>query len=49
VSFFNDWTAEHVAGYTPRSQGGQGAAPGGPGLGIEVDASMLGQPLFSVA
>ncbi len=49
VSFFNDWTAEHVAGYTPRSQNGQGAAPNGPGLGIEVDASMLGEPLFSVS
>jgi L-alanine-DL-glutamate epimerase-like enolase superfamily enzyme len=49
VSFFNDWTAEHVAGYAPRSVDGQGSAPVGPGLGIEVDASMLGEPLFSVA
>ena len=49
VSFFNDWTAEHVAGHRPRSRDGQGAAPDGPGLGIEVDASMLGEPLFSVA
>jgi L-alanine-DL-glutamate epimerase-like enolase superfamily enzyme len=49
VSFFNDWTAEHVAGYQPRSSSGQGAAPSGPGLGIDVDAAMLGEPLFSVS
>ncbi|MGN6379654.1 MAG: mandelate racemase/muconate lactonizing enzyme family protein, partial [Gaiellales bacterium] len=27
VSFMNDWTREHIAGYQPRSQGGVGAAP----------------------
>lgn len=48
VSFFNDWTDGHVAGYAPRSQGGRGSAPTGPGLGIEVDAAALGEPLFSV-
>jgi len=47
VSFMNDWTNEHVAGYQPRSAGGFGSAPTGPGLGIEVDASALGKPLFS--
>lgn len=47
VSFMNDWTREHVAGHQPRSAGGFGSAPTGPGLGIEVDASMLGEPVFS--
>src|SRR6476619_7841630 len=46
VSFMNDWTNEHVAGYEPRSADGVGAAPTGPGLGIEVDLEMLGDPLF---
>jgi L-alanine-DL-glutamate epimerase-like enolase superfamily enzyme len=44
----NDWTNEHVAGYTPRSSSGVGAAPTGPGLGIEVDVERLGEPLFVV-
>ncbi|MEO8452314.1 MAG: mandelate racemase/muconate lactonizing enzyme family protein [Gemmatimonadota bacterium] len=47
VSFMNDWTNEHVAGYQPRSVKGFGAAPTGPGLGIEVDAALLGAPLLS--
>ena len=45
VSFVNDWTNEHVAGYQPRSVNGFGSAPTGPGLGIEVDRSVLGEPL----
>ena len=48
VSFMNDWTNEHVAGYEPRSSNGVGAPPTGPGLGIEVDLDMLGEPLFVV-
>src|SRR6185437_12269799 len=48
VSFMNDWTNEHVAGYQPRSQGGVGAAPATPGLGVDVDVASLGEPLFSV-
>jgi L-alanine-DL-glutamate epimerase-like enolase superfamily enzyme len=48
VSFMNDWTNEHVAGYAPRSKGGVGAAPDGPGLGIEVDLELLGTPLFVI-
>jgi L-alanine-DL-glutamate epimerase-like enolase superfamily enzyme len=44
VSFMNDWTREHVAGYEPRSAGGFGAAPAAPGLGIAVDAAALGEP-----
>jgi cis-L-3-hydroxyproline dehydratase len=47
VSFMNDWTNEHVAGHAPRSAGGRGSAPSGPGLGIEVDRAALGAPLFA--
>jgi cis-L-3-hydroxyproline dehydratase len=46
ASFFNDWTDGHVAGYTPRSRNGRGSAPTAPGLGIQVDASALGAPIF---
>ena len=49
VSFMNDWTNEHVAGYQPRSRGGRGPVPDGPGLGIDVDVAALGAPLFTVA
>jgi L-alanine-DL-glutamate epimerase-like enolase superfamily enzyme len=48
VSFMNDWTNEHVAGYQPRSAHGVGAAPLGPGLGITVDDAALGLPLLTV-
>ena len=47
VSFMNDWTDNQIAGYHPKSVNGIGAAPLGPGLGIEVDRSKLGAPLFS--
>jgi L-alanine-DL-glutamate epimerase-like enolase superfamily enzyme len=49
VSFMNDWTMEHIAGYEPRSRGGLGPVPDGPGLGIAVDVAGLGAPLFTVA
>jgi L-alanine-DL-glutamate epimerase-like enolase superfamily enzyme len=49
VSFLNDAVAEHVAGHEPRSRGGEGSAPVGPGLGIDVDASGFGPPLLSTA
>ncbi len=45
VSFMNDWTNEHIAGYAPRSSGGRGSAPTGPGLGVQVDLAALGAPL----
>jgi len=48
VSFMNDWTNEHVAGHEPRSRGGVGSAPDRPGLGVEVDVGLLGEPLVSV-
>ncbi|MBE2317757.1 mandelate racemase [Solirubrobacter sp. CPCC 204708] len=47
ASFMNDWTLDHVAGYVPRSVDGRGAAPTGPGLGIDVDAEALGEPIES--
>jgi L-alanine-DL-glutamate epimerase-like enolase superfamily enzyme len=49
VSYMNDWTNEHVAGYRPRSRNGMGPVPLGPGLGIEVDVAALGEPLWSTA
>jgi cis-L-3-hydroxyproline dehydratase len=48
VSFMNDWTNEHIAGYQPRSVGGYGGPGEGPGLGVEVDVAALGQPLFRI-
>ncbi|WP_018600009.1 mandelate racemase/muconate lactonizing enzyme family protein [Mycobacterium sp. 155] len=48
ISFFNDWTDGHVAGYAPRSSNGRGSAPSGPGLGIVVDTDKLGTPIFSI-
>ncbi len=45
VSYMNDWTIEHVAGYQPRSRNGFGPVPLGPGLGVEVDTDRLGTPL----
>jgi len=48
VSFMNDWTNEHVAGYQPRSRDGIGHVPTGPGLGVDVDVDRLGEPLFTV-
>lgn len=41
VSYFNDWTNEHVAGYTPRSIQGRGSAITESGLGIEVNERRL--------
>jgi L-alanine-DL-glutamate epimerase-like enolase superfamily enzyme len=47
VSFMNDWTNEHIAGYQPRSHNGRGSAPDAPGLGVDIDVERLGKPLFS--
>jgi L-alanine-DL-glutamate epimerase-like enolase superfamily enzyme len=49
VSFMNDWTNEHLAGYEPRSSGGLGSAPTRPGLGVTVDLERLGRPIFTSA
>lgn len=48
VSFMNDWVNEHVAGYQPRSRDGFGAAPTGPGLGLEIDEAALGKLLLTI-
>lgn len=48
VSYMNDWTMEHIAGYRPRSRDGVGPIPDGPGLGIDVDVAGLGHALFTV-
>jgi cis-L-3-hydroxyproline dehydratase len=47
VSFVNDAVAEHIAGFEPRARGGEGSAPDGPGLGIEVEVGALGAPLMT--
>ncbi len=47
ASFMNDWSREHIARDCPRSEGGQGTLPRGPGLGVEVDSSAL-ELLFTV-
>ncbi len=47
VSFMNSWVNEHVAGFQPRSENGIGETPSAPGLGVEVDTSLLGEPLSS--
>ena len=47
VSFMNDWTDNHVAGYQPRSVDGRGSAPVLPGLGVTVDRSVLGAAITS--
>jgi L-alanine-DL-glutamate epimerase-like enolase superfamily enzyme len=49
VSFMNDWVREHICGHEPRSHHGIGRAPEGPGLGVRVNRSFLGAPLFSVS
>jgi hypothetical protein len=43
----NDWTVEKVAAHQPRSAGGVGRAPRGPGLGIDVDVERLGAPVLA--
>jgi len=48
VSFMNDWTNEKIAGHEPRSENGFGSAPTKPGLGIDVDVALLGEPLLTV-
>jgi L-alanine-DL-glutamate epimerase-like enolase superfamily enzyme len=48
ASFMNDWVSDHAAGHQPRSHGATGSAPDGPGLGVEVDRSLLGAPLATI-
>ena len=49
VSYMNDWTQEHIAGYEPRSERGQGPVLTAPGLGVSVDDDQLGAPLYTTA
>jgi L-alanine-DL-glutamate epimerase-like enolase superfamily enzyme len=49
ASFMNDWTLEHVAGHEPRSARGWGPVPEAPGLGVEVDETSLGEPVFELS
>ena len=46
VSFMNDWTDGHIGGYQPRSEHGFGAAPAAPGLGLDIDEALLGEPVL---
>ena len=46
VSFMNDWTDGHIGGYQPRSERGFGAAPAAPGLGLDIDEALLGEPVL---
>ncbi len=43
ASFMNDWTLEHVANYMPHSKDGWGGVAPGPGLGVELDETRLGE------
>ncbi len=47
VAFMNDWVEEHIAGHRPRSKAGWGAPEPAPGLGVEVAAEVLGDPIFT--
>jgi L-alanine-DL-glutamate epimerase-like enolase superfamily enzyme len=43
---FHTWVSvDHGTGLPPRRDGGQ-APPPGPGLGVEVDAGALGDPVL---
>ncbi|HRK21495.1 MAG TPA: mandelate racemase/muconate lactonizing enzyme family protein [Fimbriimonadaceae bacterium] len=42
---FNSYNDVRVAGGTPRRKGGLVPVPSGPGLGIEVEESLLGEPV----
>ncbi|PKW16609.1 mandelate racemase/muconate lactonizing enzyme family protein [Saccharopolyspora spinosa] len=46
VSFFNTWTNEHVSTVPPAHDAGWGITPTGPGLGVDVDPTAIGAPLF---
>ncbi len=44
----NTWVKERFAGGAPEARNGRSWAPTGPGLGIQVDESWLGEPLLTV-
>jgi cis-L-3-hydroxyproline dehydratase len=43
----NSWVRERFAAGAPEATNGRTSVPSGPGLGIEVDESWLGEPLFT--
>jgi cis-L-3-hydroxyproline dehydratase len=49
VSYMNDWTNEHIAGYQPRSDGGVGVVQSSPGLGVDIAEDQLGAPVVAAA
>jgi cis-L-3-hydroxyproline dehydratase len=50
TSFFSEWTTPHIAEPPPRKDDqGLGYAPTTPGLGVEVNAALLGDPVAVVA
>jgi L-alanine-DL-glutamate epimerase-like enolase superfamily enzyme len=49
ASVTNAYVVERIAEGAPRAERAHARIPDGPGLGIRVDESRLGQPLFSVA
>jgi cis-L-3-hydroxyproline dehydratase len=53
ANLLNGWLTnlnvrERIAEGAPVAEGGFGILPRGPGLGLTVDASLLGEPIFSV-
>ncbi len=44
----NSWVKDRFAANAPEAVNGRTTVPSGPGLGIEVDESWLGEPLFTV-
>lgn len=48
TSFFTEWTTPFVANGPRRRSDGSGVAPEGPGLGVQIEAAVLGAPVFSV-
>jgi cis-L-3-hydroxyproline dehydratase len=46
---FNSYVSVSITPDAPRRQNGRLAVPSGPGLGITIDESRLGSPLFSLA
>lgn len=48
VTNFTQWTVPLIADCPGRQADGCGVAPTGPGLGVEVDESLLGQPILTI-
>ncbi|WP_440708956.1 mandelate racemase/muconate lactonizing enzyme family protein [Herbiconiux sp. YIM B11900] len=46
TSFFSEWTTPDIAQPPRKNAQGLGQSPTGPGLGVQVDEALLGQPVF---